>query len=71
MAGGANTDMIEAGVPLIDRNLAGRWDEASHTADTHYDRRHGRGTRDPLSEVPLYGGAAHGAVARAREADRA
>ncbi|MGW1764497.1 tyrosine-type recombinase/integrase [Streptomyces sp. NPDC002073] len=64
---GANTDMIEAGVPLLDRNLAGRWHEQSHTADTHYDRRHGRGTRDPLTAVPLYGGPAHAAVAQARE----
>ncbi|MEU5181121.1 tyrosine-type recombinase/integrase [Streptomyces longwoodensis] len=63
---GANTDMIEAGVPLKDRNEAGRWAEGSHTADTVYDRRHGAGTRDPLAAVPLYGGPAHTAVAQAR-----
>ncbi|MEU5811542.1 hypothetical protein [Streptomyces sp. NPDC047718] len=63
---GANTDMIEAGVPLLDRNVAGRWVPTSHTADTHYDRRHGRGTRDPLAKVLLYGGPAHAAVAAAR-----
>ncbi|WP_330335605.1 hypothetical protein OHS33_38890 (plasmid) [Streptomyces sp. NBC_00536] len=65
---GANTDMIEAGVPLLDRNIAGRWHEESHTADTRYDRRHGRGARDPLANVPLYGGPAHAAVAEARHA---
>ncbi|MEU5811564.1 hypothetical protein [Streptomyces sp. NPDC047718] len=63
---GANTDMIEAGVPLLDRNVAGRWVPTSHTADTHHDRRHGRGTRDPLAKVLLYGGPAHAAVAAAR-----
>ncbi|MFI6209132.1 hypothetical protein ACIBAI_22455 [Streptomyces sp. NPDC051041] len=64
---GANTDMAEKGVPLAERNKAGRWADGSHTADTVYDRRHGVGTRDPLSAVPLYGGAAHAVVAKARE----
>ncbi len=64
---GANTDMAEKGVPLAERNKAGRWADGSHTADTVYDRRHGVGTRDPLAAVPLYGGAAHVAVAQARE----
>ncbi|MEV6179907.1 tyrosine-type recombinase/integrase [Streptomyces sp. NPDC052015] len=63
---GANTDMIEAGVSLRERNVAGRWADGSHTADTVYDRRHGIGTRDPLAAVPLYGGPAHAAVADAR-----
>ncbi|MFC8538014.1 hypothetical protein ACFUJY_29440 [Streptomyces sp. NPDC057249] len=64
---GANTDMAENGVSLLERNKAGRWAPGSHTADTVYDRRHNAGTRDPLSAVPVYGGAAHAAVARARE----
>jgi integrase len=63
---GANTDMAEKGVPLAERNKAGRWADGSHTADTVYDRRHGVGTRDPLNAVPLYGGPAHAAVAEAR-----
>ncbi|MER7765193.1 hypothetical protein [Streptomyces sp. NPDC097619] len=63
---GANTDMIEAKVPLLDRNLAGRWSPGSTTADTSYDRRHGLGTDDPLAHVPLFGGPAHQAVAEAR-----
>jgi hypothetical protein len=58
--------MAEKGVPLAERNKAGRWADGSHTADTVYDRRHGVGTRDPLNAVPLYGGSAHAAVARAR-----
>ncbi|MBV1940863.1 tyrosine-type recombinase/integrase [Streptomyces sp. BV286] len=66
---GANTDMAEKGVPLAERNKAGRWADGSHTADTVYDRRHGVGTRDPLNSVPLYGGSAHAAVARARAED--
>ncbi|MEU1826651.1 hypothetical protein ABZ502_30000 [Streptomyces abikoensis] len=53
---GGNTDMAEANVPLAERNVAGRWAGGSHTADTVYDRRHGVGTRDPLDQVPLYGG---------------
>ncbi|GHG50340.1 hypothetical protein [Streptomyces griseocarneus] len=52
---GANTDLAERGVPLAERNIAGRWAPGSHTADTVYDRRHGVGTRDPLEQVPLYG----------------
>ncbi|MEX2985644.1 hypothetical protein [Streptomyces sp. C36] len=52
---GANTDLAEAGVPLAERNIAGRWADGSHTADTVYDRRHGVGKRDPLQQVPLYG----------------
>ncbi|WEO92664.1 hypothetical protein A6P39_000120 [Streptomyces sp. FXJ1.172] len=63
---GANTDMIEAGVPLAERNKAGRWADGSRTADTVYDRRHGVGERDPLAAVPLYGGPARAAVAQAR-----
>ncbi|WP_331745745.1 hypothetical protein [Streptomyces virginiae] len=63
---GANTDLIAAGVPLAERNTAGRWAEGSHTADTVYDRQHGAGARDPLAQVPLYGGPAHAAVAQAR-----
>jgi NaMN:DMB phosphoribosyltransferase len=57
--------MAEKGVPLAEGNKAGRWVDGSHTADTVYDRRHGVGTRDPLNAVPLYGGAAHAAVASA------
>ncbi|MFD8978895.1 hypothetical protein [Streptomyces sp. NPDC059564] len=53
---GANTDMIEAGVPLADRNRRGRWADGSTTADTVYDRRHQAGKGDPLRKVPLYGG---------------
>jgi integrase len=64
---GANTDMAEKGVPLAERNLAGRWADGSHTADTVYDRRHGVGTSDPLDKVPQYGGPARAAVAQARE----
>ncbi|MFD4933385.1 hypothetical protein [Streptomyces virginiae] len=64
---GANTDMIQAGVPLAERNKAGRWAEGSHTADTVYDRPHGAGAHDPLAQVPLYGGPAHAAVVKARE----
>jgi hypothetical protein len=30
---GANTDMSEKGVPLAERNKAGRWADGSHTAD--------------------------------------
>ncbi|MEU3036548.1 tyrosine-type recombinase/integrase [Streptomyces griseoaurantiacus] len=63
---GANTDLIAAGVPLKERNRAGRWADGSHTADTVYDRTHGRGESDPLAAVPLYGGAAHAAVADPR-----
>ncbi|RSS94248.1 hypothetical protein EF903_06840 [Streptomyces sp. WAC05292] len=63
---GPNTDLIEAGVSLAERNKAGRWADGSHTADTVYDRRHGVGTRDPLKKVPLYGGPANAAVAAAR-----
>ncbi|MFD3328580.1 hypothetical protein [Streptomyces sp. NPDC058701] len=63
---GANTDMIAAGVSLAERNVAGRWAPGSHTADTVYGRQHGLGTRDPLSDVPLYGGPARAAVAGAR-----
>jgi hypothetical protein len=63
---GANTDMAEKGVPLAERNKAGRWADGSHTADTVYDRRHGAGTRDPLDKVPQYGGPARAAVAKAR-----
>lgn len=66
---GANTDMITAGVPLKERNLAGRWADGSHTADTVYDRTHGAGEKDPLNAVPLYGGSAREAVARARAED--
>lgn len=66
---GASTDMIAAGVSLAERNIAGRWAPGSHTADTVYGRQHGLGTRDPLSDVPLYGGAARAAVARARSAE--
>ncbi|MER6230979.1 hypothetical protein ABT169_17770 [Streptomyces sp. NPDC001616] len=65
---GANTDMAEKGVPLAERNLAGRWADGSHTADTVYDRRHGVGTDDPLDKVPQYGGPARAAVAEARAA---
>ncbi|MFD9575362.1 hypothetical protein ACFWBI_36785 [Streptomyces sp. NPDC059982] len=65
---GANTDMIEAGVPLAERNVAGRWAPGSHTADTVYDRPHGQGISDPLARVPLHGGPAHAAVAQARGA---
>lgn len=64
---GANTDMAEKGVPLAERNKAGRWADGSHTADTVYDRRHGVGTRDPLKAVPLFGGPAHAAVEQARD----
>ncbi len=39
-----------------ERNLAGRWADGSHTADTVYDRRHVVGTRDPLDAVPVLGG---------------
>ncbi|MER6520243.1 hypothetical protein ABT246_25730 [Streptomyces sp. NPDC001553] len=67
---GANTDMIKAGVPLAERNIAGRW-AGSHTADTVYDRPHGQGTHDPLANVPLYGGPAHASVALARAAQQA
>lgn len=63
---GANTDMIAAGVPLKERNTAGRWADGSHTADTVYDRTHGQGEKDPLAAVPLYGGPAHAAVQQAR-----
>jgi integrase len=63
---GANTDMAEAGVPLAERNKAGRWADGSHTADTVYDRRHGVGTQDPLNAVPAFGGPTHAAVAEAR-----
>ncbi|MEV7617579.1 hypothetical protein [Streptomyces sp. NPDC089799] len=63
---GANTDMKAAGVPLAERNLAGRWKRGSTTPDTHYDNPLGMGSRDPLAEVPLYGGPAHAAVAEAR-----
>ncbi|QHA02170.1 tyrosine-type recombinase/integrase [Streptomyces broussonetiae] len=63
---GANTDLIEAGVSLQERNRAGRWADGSKTADTVYDRPHGVGTRDPLAAVPLYGGPAHAAVQQAR-----
>ncbi|MGW0562915.1 tyrosine-type recombinase/integrase [Streptomyces sp. NPDC003016] len=66
---GANTDMAEKGVPLAERNKAGRWADGSHTADTVYDRRHGAGTRDPLDQVPQYGGPARAAVAEARTAE--
>ncbi|MDQ0791529.1 hypothetical protein [Streptomyces sp. B1I3] len=58
--------MAEQGVPLAERNTAGRRAEGSHTADTVYDRRHGVGTRDPLTKVPQYGGPAHAAAARTR-----
>lgn len=64
---GANTDMAERGVPLSERNKAGRCADGSHTADTVHGRRHGVGTRDPLNAVPLYGGPAHASVAQARE----
>lgn len=63
---GSNTDMIAAGVPLKERNTAGRWADGSHTADTVYDRTHGQGEKDPLAAVPLYGGPAHAVVAEAR-----
>ncbi|MFB6505650.1 hypothetical protein ACFC07_21835 [Streptomyces sp. NPDC056099] len=65
---GANTDMAEKGVPLAERNRAGRWADGSHTADTVYDRRHGVGTSDPLDKVPQFGGPARAAVAEARAA---
>ncbi|MER7141101.1 hypothetical protein ACIQGA_31275 [[Kitasatospora] papulosa] len=65
---GANTDMAERGVPLAERNKAGRWADGSRTADTVYDRRHGVGTSDPLDKVPEYGGPARAAVAQARAA---
>ncbi|MEV5979577.1 hypothetical protein [Streptomyces sp. NPDC052114] len=68
---GANTDLAEKGVSLAERNRAGRWADGSHTADTVYDRRHGVGTRDPLDEVPQYGGPARAAVAHARVATSA
>ncbi|MEU3315823.1 hypothetical protein ABZ743_24545 [Streptomyces sp. NPDC006662] len=64
----ANTDMKAVGVSLTERNLAGRWVAGSTTADTPYDNPIGAGSRDPLSEVPLYGGPAHAAVAAARAA---
>ncbi|MGG7574131.1 hypothetical protein [Streptomyces sirii] len=63
---GANTDMAEKGVPLAERNRAGRWADGSHTADTVYDRRHSVVTRDPLDQVPQYGGPARAGVAEAR-----
>ncbi|EFL19902.1 tyrosine-type recombinase/integrase [Streptomyces sp. C] len=65
---GSNTDMKQAGVSLAERNIAGRWKPGSFTADTHYDNPLGAGTRDPLAQVPLYGGPAHEAVAAARAA---
>lgn len=65
---GANTDMAAKGVPLAERNKAGRWADGSHTADTVYDRRHRAGTEDPLDKVPQYGGPARAAVAEARVA---
>ncbi|MFI1768978.1 hypothetical protein ACH41H_44070 [Streptomyces sp. NPDC020800] len=37
-------------------------------ADTVYDRIHGVGERDPLADVPLYGGPAHAVVQQARPA---
>ncbi|MFH9613794.1 hypothetical protein ACH4MM_08595 [Streptomyces pratensis] len=48
-----------------ERNLAGRWADGSHTADTVYDRRHVVGTRGPLDAVPVFGGPADQAVAEA------
>ncbi|MFD7258423.1 hypothetical protein [Streptomyces sp. NPDC059874] len=50
---GANTDMAAAGVPLAERNRAGRWAPGSHTADTVYDRPHGLAASDPLAKVPV------------------
>ncbi|MFE7235919.1 tyrosine-type recombinase/integrase [Streptomyces sp. NPDC002405] len=52
---GPNTDMIAAGVPLVERNRRGRWSPESKTADTVYDRPHHRTQDDPLSKVPLGG----------------
>lgn len=63
---GANTDMAEKDVPSAERHVAGRWADGSRTADTEYDRRHGVGTRDPLSAVPEFGRPERAAVAAAR-----
>ncbi|MFD0229290.1 hypothetical protein ACWGPD_25185 [Streptomyces hirsutus] len=50
---GPNTDMIEAKVPLRERNRRGRWPPESNTADTVYDRPVTDPKDDPLSKVPL------------------
>ncbi|MEU1221356.1 hypothetical protein [Streptomyces microflavus] len=52
---GPNTDLVQANVPLAERNRRGRWAPGSTTADTVYDRPHDAGQTDPLSEVPVGG----------------
>ncbi|WP_030372451.1 tyrosine-type recombinase/integrase [Streptomyces rimosus] len=52
---GPNTDMIQAGVPLAERNRRGRWSPEATTADTVYDRPHNAGRSDPLAKVPVGG----------------
>ncbi|MFE1270541.1 hypothetical protein [Streptomyces sp. NPDC058758] len=66
---GPNTDMVEAQVPLEERNQAGDWSPDSTLADDVYNRPDGSvdiTKHDPLDAVPLYGGPAHAAVAQAR-----
>ncbi|MGW4051766.1 hypothetical protein ACWENA_13150 [Streptomyces sp. NPDC004779] len=62
---GANTDLAAVGVPLAERNKAGRWADGSRTADEVYHRPHSVGTRDPLDKGPLHGGPAHAALTHA------
>ncbi|MEU0857520.1 tyrosine-type recombinase/integrase [Streptomyces griseofuscus] len=52
---GPNTDMIEAQVPLAERNRRGRWASGSTTADTVYDRPETAGKSDPMAKVPVGG----------------
>ncbi|MEU7228890.1 hypothetical protein [Streptomyces chrestomyceticus] len=52
---GPNTDMIQAGVPLAERNRRGRWSPEATTADTVYDRPHNEGKSDPMAKVPVGG----------------
>ncbi|MEW1677979.1 hypothetical protein AB0O47_32800 [Streptomyces noursei] len=52
---GPNTDMVQAHVPLAERNRRGRWAPGSTTADTVYDRPEDAGQSDPLSKVPVGG----------------
>ncbi|MFJ8301268.1 hypothetical protein ACIQ9R_35955 [Streptomyces sp. NPDC094447] len=66
---GPNTDMVEAQVPLEERNQAGDWSPDSTLADDVYNRPDGSvdiTKHDPLDAVPLYGGPAHAAVVHAR-----
>lgn len=52
---GPNTDLVQANVPLAERNRRGRWAPGSTTADTVYDRPHSAGQTDPLGAVPVGG----------------